>query len=308
MFPIFIAAVVLLRITHFWRICGVIHSDLKYMDDELRAKPTPDKNPLLGRKINMLYRLLVRRHSTSGFEDGTPVKGIQEMENETSISNIQSPSASSSSSSAISNSKTAANSFNTPNCSSLNSKDDDQKLKDTQNERTSVGNQNNGANVAADDDDDDDDDVVDVSEIQTDESYFENIAMRLRLPIPVTMKQRLLMLNVGDDFTHVWFPTWRKFLSKKRILNSFVLAKKMGKAFEMSQRNYNPKVFVSPKHDNCIFIGPYGNNDRQNLALFTRHNDHMVLSETYHKKFNATYTKKTKGERLIYYSYYHYFL
>lgn len=270
------------------------------MDDELRAKPTPDKDPLLGKKINLLYRLLVKKHSSPGFDDGTPVNAIQAMENDTCIPNTQSPSTSSSSSSPSSNSKTA-------------SRDDNRKLNDAQNERRSVNNKNNDAN---DGDDDDDDDVVDVSEIQMDESvpYFENVAMCLRLPIPVTMKQRLLMLNVGDNFTHVWFSTWHrwhKFLSKKRILNSFVLAKKTGKAFEISQGNNNPKVFVSPNHDNCIFIGPYGNYDRQNLALFTRHKDlekneyKMSLSEEYYKKFKAKYSKKTKGERLSYYCYFY---
>lgn len=251
------------------------------MDDELRAKPTPDKNPLLGRKINMLYRLLVQRHSLARPEDGTPMKALQEIENNTCIPNAQSPGASSSSSSGA-------------NASSLNPKDNEQKLNDVQNERPHDSTKNNDA----EDDDDDDDDVVDVSEIQMDESasYFENTSMSLHLPIPCTMKQRLLMLNVGDDFSHIWFPTWRKFLSHKRIQNSFVLAKKMGKAFEMSQRGNNPKVFVSPDHENCIFIGPYGSNDRQNIGLFQKHEKHMVLSQKYYKEFNKTYTKQTKGE------------
>lgn len=247
------------------------------MDDELRAKPTPDKNPLLGQKINMLYRLLVQRQSSSRLEDGTPVKTVQDAENDTSISNAQSPGASSSSSSAA-------------NTSSHNSKDDDQKLP-------SDSNKHNGA-AADDDPGDDDDDIVDVSEIQMDESasYFENTSMSLQLPIPCTMKQRLLMLNVGDDFSHIWFPTWRKFLSNKRIQNSFVLAKKMGKAFEMSQRGLFPKVFVSPDHDSCIFIGPYGSNDRQNIGLFQKHEKHMVLSQKYYKEFDKTFSKQTKGE------------
>lgn len=237
-------AMLLLRITYFWRICGVLHSDLKYMDDELRAKPTPDQNPLLGRKINTLYQLLTTRQ----MQKTQQIQITQQTVNNSEATVSPEP----------------ANDLLVPTTERTEPNPiDDSNKKDSPKSDSKL--------------------------------YFENSSMRLYLPIPVEPKQRLLMINVGDDFTHVWFPTWHKFLSAKRIHNSFILAKKMDKAIEMSQSINDPKVFVSNSHDNCIFIGPYGSNDRQNLALFVKHNNHMLLSELYYRKHGRTYTRKTKG-------------
>lgn len=231
---------ILLRITNFWRICGVLHSDLKYMDDELRVKPTPDQNPLLGRKINTLYQLLTTRQIQLNQQ---AVRNSESVDNLETINDL----------SAVTNEPIPQSETNS-------------NTVDDKNEPQSESKQ-----------------------------FFENSSMRLILPIPVNSSQRLLMINVGDDFTHVWFPTWHKFLSAKRIHNSFILAKKMGKAIEMSQSSNDPKVFVSNSHEKCIFIGPYGSNDRQSLALFVKHENHMWLSELYYEKNGRTYTRKTKG-------------
>lgn len=248
----------LLRVTNFWRICGVLHSDLKYMDDELRAKPTPDQNPLLGRKINALYQLLTTRE-------------IQK------------------SRATIANAETNTTPERRLNIEKPNASIPSLDLDSPPNER----------NAPSQNRIDDTDGVTETSQKHENKKpakpYFENASMRLSLPIPVDSSQRLLMINVGDDFTHVWFPTWHKFLSTKRIQNTFALSKKLDKAIEMSQSDNHPKVFVSNSHDNCIFIGPYGNRDRQNLALFVKHENHMWLSELYHKKFGIKFTKKTKG-------------
>lgn len=242
---------ILLRVTNYWRICGVLHSDLKYMDDELRAKPTPDQNPFLGRKINMLYQLLTNQTSPKSNSDNAAAKKT--------------------------NSETEIDTFPTctlPNLSELNGSDVEQQqckfAKDSSGTRNT-------------------------SNMNDDKLFFENISMRLSLPIPVNSSQRLLMINVGDDFTHLWFPTWHKFLSLKRIQSSLHLSKELGKAIEMSQSNNNPKVFVTSSHENVIFIGPYGSNDRQNVFLFVKYDNHIMLSEKYYKEFGCTFTRKTKG-------------
>lgn len=288
---------VLLRITHYWKICGVIHSEIKYMDDDkvYGAKPTPDKNPLLSRKINMLYNLLTKQSSLKLNQQRLtepPTKAPQDVENNTSISNktqTESQSTTKSSSSLSSSSSSSSETNKITNC-------DDQSLNDPLKcgEHIDSNDIDNG-------NDNNDRHTDDINEMQDDETapFFENVAMRLRLPIPITMKQRLLMLDVGDDFSHIWFPMWRKFLSMKRIHNSFVVSKRIGKALEMSQEHNNPKVFVSHEHQNCIFIGPYGNNDTQKICLFVKHNDHMMLSAIYYKKYNAKYSKKTKGEHKL---------
>lgn len=227
-------ATVLIRLNTCWQICGMLHSDLRYMDDELRAKPTPEQNPLLSKKINLLYQLLTTQ-------------------------------------AAISQASTEPN-------VALNVKVDESSTpKATPPKPAPVpSEQSTGKKVD-----------------------FENSAMRLSLPIPVTAEQRLLMITIGDDFTHFWFPSWRKFLSLKRIQNAFAVTKQLNKAIELSQNDNYPKVFVSHLHDNCIFIGPYDETGRQNFALFVKHENHMVLSEVYYKEPGNTYTKKTKGTQSL---------
>lgn len=248
----------LCRITTFWRICGVLHSDVKYMDDELRVKPTPDQNPLLGRKINALYQLLTTREIQ---------KTQPAVENaETKDSPKLSPKA---------DSETLDLTVPTIQC---DSPPDVSNFKPE-----SITNDNEETN-----------ETLKTIEKQT-KPYFENASMRLSLPLLVDPSQRLLIITLGDDFTHIWFPTWRKFLAAKRIQSCFLNAKKMNKAIEMTQTNNLPKVFVSNLHDNCIFIGPYGRTDRQNLALFVKHENHMMLSDVYYQDPNNKYTRKTKG-------------
>lgn len=250
---------ILLRVSSFWRICGVLHSDLKYMDDELRAKPTPDQNPFLGRKINMLYQLLTNQMS--------PKTNSQiSIENAASKANVEDSECEIISSSPPLNGSNAEqqSAFADDECSSSSS--------------TTT---NTPATKKLDRNDD--------------KLFFENTSMRLCLPIPVDSTERLLMLNVGDDFTHIWFKSWNKFLSMKRIKSSLALSKQLGKAIEMSQSVNPPKVFVSSTHDNFIFIGPYGSTDRQNVVLFVKHDSHITTSEKYYEEFGEMYTRKTKG-------------
>lgn len=218
------------------------------MDDDLRAKPTPDQNPLLGRKINTLYQLLTTRQIQRVQQPVKPAEANTSLESKNGLSIPQ----------------TEANS--TPQISN----DDKQMVDDNLEEKMPSS---------------------------PPKSFFENASMRLTLPIPVDATQRLLMINIGDDFTHIWFPTWHKFLSAKRIQSTILLAKNYGTAIEMSQSDNNPKVFVTNSHRNSIFIGPYAKNDKQNLALFVKHENHMMLSETYHHKFGIKYLQKTKGKR-----------
>lgn len=257
-------AMLLLRLSDFWRILGVVHSDLKYLDDELIARPTPTENPLLSQKINTLYQLLTNQSQSSNESLSSDIaKNIESTVLKKLI--IEPPA-----------------------------------MEDVaQNLSSSFGlpSNNTGDDADADDDDQKPSNTPDVDPLSSTDNmnFFENASMRLSLPIPVKPKQRLLMVNLGDDFTHIWFPTWRKFLSLRRIQNALSMAKNAGKVIEMSLSINVPKVFVSNLHDNQIFIGPYGSEDRQNIALFIRHNNHMVLAEEFHESFGVSYTKKSKG-------------
>lgn len=251
---------VLVRLANFWRITGVVHSDLKYMDQKLCARPTPEKNPLLSKKINSLYHLLTK--------DKLKSNSIQE--------------ALSSTSETVNDSK------------DINKRSDDDIIyisPDGKNESSSKPT-NNEPNLKKDE-------LTETINSSTQfhkiTNYFENTSMRLTLPIPVDLTQRLLMVNIGDDFSHIWFPTWHKFLSLTRIREASNSAKENGKVIEMSQQTNYPKVFVTGSHHNQIFIGPYNSNDKQNIALFKNHNGHMMLSERYYKTYPDKYLQKSKG-------------
>lgn len=244
-----ITAMLLLRLDQFWRILGVIHSDLK-SDVGILAQPTPDKNPLLSKKINTLYHLLVRNEQNKSGDNKTLDNSELNFDTNT-----------------IENDQVTIPQDITPDLS--NTKDE------------AIPSSSNAVSDAA----------------KTEGStIFSSGSGRLSLPIPVNTAERLLMLNVGDDFTHIWFPNCRKFLSMKKIRSTLAMAKHLKHSIEITQGMNFPKVFVTHTHDNNIFIGPYKKNDKQNLALFVRQDNHMVLADSYHKKFGVQYTKKSKGK------------
>lgn len=255
----------LLRLSDFWRILGVVHSDLKYMDDELIARPTPEKNPLLSKKINTLFHLLTNPPKI-------PIGNLNAIaidKNNEEISQNTEP--------AKKDNPASAKKLDTQPALSLiedsSSKFSDFECNDIVRKVSAAMQSHHNVN------------------------FFENASMRLSLPIPIERTQRLLRMHIGDDFTHMWFPTWRKFLSLKQIQNTLTMAKASGKAIEMSQSVNRPKVFVSHLHDNQVFMGPYESTDvQQNVSLFVRNEERrMELAEDYHKKHGTKYTKKTKG-------------
>lgn len=260
----------LLRLSDFWRILGVVHSDLNYMDDELIAKPTPEKNPLLSKKINTLFHLLTHppKESTDNLDAIAIDKSIEETSKNTELGKEKNP----------------ASAENLDLTQSDLSLIDNSPSKFSDFECNDIGKK-----------------VPTGTQSHRSVNYFENASMRLSLPIPIERTQRLLRMHIGDDFSHMWFPTWRKFLSLKQIQNTLTMAKASGKAIEMSQSVNRPKVFVTHLHDYQVFMGPYESTDvQQNVSLFIRNEvGRMELAEDYHKKHGQKYTKKTKGMQNI---------
>lgn len=106
--------------------------------------------------------------------------------------------------------------------------------------------------------------------------------LQLLLPIPLSQDQRWLMMTLGNDFTHIWLPQWRKFLSHKRIRSALNYAAEKRKTIELSPQGCHPSVFVTSVRSNQIFVGPYHMHESQKLALFYRQNaGKMLLSENY---------------------------
>lgn len=122
--------------------------------------------------------------------------------------------------------------------------------------------------------------------------------LQLLLPIPLSQDQRWLMMTLGTDFTHIWLPQWRKFLSYKRIRSALGYAAQTRKTIELSPPGCHPSVFVTCVRSNQIFVGPYHMNEPQKLALFYRHaNGRMLLSETYAKLANVPpFLRRSIGE------------
>lgn len=122
--------------------------------------------------------------------------------------------------------------------------------------------------------------------------------LQLLLPIPLSQDQRWLMMTLGNDFTHIWLPQWRKFLSYKRIRSALIYAAKTRKTIELSPPGCHPSVFVTSVRRNQIFVGPYHMNEPQKLALFYRQNaGKMLLSENYSKLPGvAPFTRRSIGE------------
>ncbi|XP_031631144.1 uncharacterized protein LOC116345684 [Contarinia nasturtii] len=242
-------SMLLLRLTHFWRICGVLHSDLKYMDDEIRSKPTPDQNPKLSQKINNLYRLLTTRE----------IQNARPLTDDKVVGN------SSNESIDLQESSNQCDSTSSPLSSSEPQNVAGEQTESLETPRSKV------------------------------KRYFENTSMGLTLPLPCRLTQRLLMINLGDDFTHLWFHNWHDFLSMKKIQHCLQESKRLKIPIELSSKKNLPRVFVVNTHESRIFIGPYEHNDRQNVALFIKHENHMVLHENYYKRYPENYTKKTKA-------------
>lgn len=223
----FFAAVLLFRLTSFWRIVGVMHSDKNYINDSLHASPSAEENPGLTKKIDDLHKLLIQRQQEKRARTSAPAF-------------VAVPAA-----------------VPTPT--------------DTVSVRSNLTLEN----------------LQNMSESQ----------LQLLLPIPLSQDQRWLMMTLGNDFTHIWLPQWRKFLSYKRIRSALAYAAHTRKTIELSPPGCHPSVFVTSVRSNQIFVGPYHMNEPQKLALFYRQaGGKMLLSENYSRLSNVSpFTRRSIG-------------
>lgn len=126
---------------------------------------------------------------------------------------------------------------------------------------------------------------------------FDESQLQMLLPIPLIPNKRWLMMDLGDDFTHIWMSQWRKFLSLDRIKRAVDRSLYTDKTISLAPSNCQPEVFVTGSRPREIFVGPYNNNEPQKLALFYQTEDRkMILSENYAKlSASKPFTKKTYG-------------
>lgn len=221
----FFPAVLLFRLSTFWRIVGVMHSDKRYIREGLHASPSAGENPELTQKIDQLHKLLIQKESQRTTHVAAPTTAV--------------PAA-----------QPAAAPAMGPSTQMVTARSNLPTLRNLHN----------------------------MNETQ----------LQLLLPIPLSQDQRWLMMTLGNDFTHIWLPQWRKFLSYKRIRSALTYASQTRKTIELSPPECHPSVFATCVRSNQIFVGPYHMNEPQKLALFHRHADgRMLLSENYAKLPNV---------------------
>lgn len=325
-----------IRLSNYWRILGCAHSNLNYLENELVAKPTPEKNPLLSQKINTLFHLLMSSSPGSSAQSSSRIiptdwsntsSDIEELDicglNDTPAnaasdeshikvedgdndeieyvslfdeSNESTSSASKQSNPALASNEMGENSKSNPQYVSENdcSDYDMSTGMSTGMSPTATIDANSFYNYTSAQQFDGDSNVFDAIVVE----HFENTKLGLTLPIEMNRNQRLFMLILGKDFTHVWFPTAHKFLSRKRILHAMLESKVKMVPIEISP-GHLPKVFVTYTHEHRVFIGPYDRQEKQNVALFMYHNNHMVLSQIFAKRNPHLLLAKSKGKKCL---------
>lgn len=120
---------------------------------------------------------------------------------------------------------------------------------------------------------------------------------RIFVPIPCTGEHRWLMVTLKQDFSHIWFPSWKKFLSLKRIRSALAYAEKTDKTVQISPANVKPDVYCASKQPNKIFVGPYEVNGQMDLALFVRYENKMMLLKNYEILTGNIDPNKTTGNK-----------
>lgn len=301
-----------------------MHSNLNYMENELIAKPTPKNNPMLSHKINMLYHLLTGKGPSNAHiqpeikTTASDIMAIYGIESEDSLNNelklmprkpidpeaidfvslvepkndVASSSSSSSAKPNLSNgiscngddvefisfippTEVVRRISKRPSRSSRSSRSSDDRQAIPLEDRMDVNNYEFES----------DDNV---------ENHFENAHIGLRLPIAIEPTQRMLMLALGDDFTHIWFQMYRKFISRRNIIQCLKRSITDKTPIEVST---SPIVYVTHTHDRCIFIGPYGIEDKQNVLLCVHQNNRMIPAKVYEQKCPNPDRLKTKGKQ-----------
>lgn len=102
------------------------------------------------------------------------------------------------------------------------------------------------------------------------------------VPIPVVGAHRWFMLTLGNDFSHIYIPSWKNFLSFIKISNALAFAKRSGKTVKMcGPDGVGPDVYAAHNEGDKIFFGPYKVDDVMNLALYQMFRGKMLLVEQY---------------------------
>lgn len=107
---------------------------------------------------------------------------------------------------------------------------------------------------------------------------------KIQLPIPVIEAHRwYFMLTLANDFTHIFVPAWKQFISHKKIVLAIEHAKETQRTVQWGPSDLSPQLYVSHKSDTKVFFGPMMKNEALNLQLLQQHENKMILREEYQR-------------------------
>lgn len=106
---------------------------------------------------------------------------------------------------------------------------------------------------------------------------------KIHLPIPVVGCHRWLMLTLANDFSHIFIPSWKHFLSHKKIKCAIDHANRTQKTVRMGPADIKPHVYVPHNSDRKIYFGPMQKSESLNLQLLQQCDGKMLLREDYQR-------------------------
>ncbi|XP_065091752.1 uncharacterized protein ocm isoform X2 [Ochlerotatus camptorhynchus] len=128
---------------------------------------------------------------------------------------------------------------------------------------------------------------------------FKNIA------IPNVGMRRWFMLNVANDFSDIYIPSWKSCLTYGRIKQAIQLANRYKKtvrltsiALKADQEDVLPQIYAAPMQGECIFLGPYSYTQNIDLILCQNVDGKMYTREEYERNNHIVRTEHTTGSWL----------
>lgn len=128
---------------------------------------------------------------------------------------------------------------------------------------------------------------------------FKNIA------IPNVGTRRWFMLNIINDFSDIYIPSWKSCLTYGRIKQAIQLANRYKKTVKLtsivlknSQEDVLPQIYAAPGQGDCIFLGPYTYTQHIDLMLCQNVDGKMYTREEYERNNHIVRSEQTTGSWL----------
>lgn len=123
----------------------------------------------------------------------------------------------------------------------------------------------------------------------------EMVAKSLVIPLPNKQDHLWLMVDLVDDFSHIYVPEWKDFLTYSRIKRSFEIAAKSKKTVKLAKLAGKADIYATPDCYNRLYIGPYFEKANVNLVLCQNVDEKILLREDFEKSQNINRSRRTVG-------------